>query len=255
MIIIRMQLSKRRISVLDNDIGSVGPIRRIRQKTNMLMSPSRNMISPTPPGSSVSNLVAASSVQKHLLDEPKHNNTSNLRDLENDRNSSASFSAVPSQSTVMAQKILQQLDKLVSSPKEKSPELKLSVAREKSPAKLTLSMLDGPALKSVKDVDSSKILFNMQNRGALDGSGGSGSFASDVRDSIPGKQDKFDVNGATKISMFGDKKASEANGVQTKQNTKETVPNGRTIDSGFSNFVSRPPQKQGFQMSAHEVCY
>ncbi|OVA17122.1 hypothetical protein BVC80_9045g12 [Macleaya cordata] len=254
------QASKRRISVLDNDIGSVGPIRRIRQKTNMMMSPSKNMILPAP-GSSLSNHGtvhgsyaahgSASSTQKHLLDVSKHN-TSNLKQSENGHSSisTTSFASVPSQSTEMAQKILQQLDKLVPSPKQKSSELKLAVAREKSPSKLTLSMLKGQALRSVEDVDSSKVLINAQNPGTFDGLGGSS--VSGSRDSTPRKKDKVDENGPTKIIAFGDKLAPKENGVQTTQSTKDTVPSDKASDSAISNFAVRAPQKRAFQMSAHE---
>ncbi|KAI3862684.1 hypothetical protein MKW92_031380 [Papaver armeniacum] len=245
------QPSKRRISVLDSDIGSVGPIRRIRQKTNMLMSPSKAMITP---GSSSSNPLSAdgshvaqastSSAQKLVLDESKQNNTSHLRPSENGYNSmpATSLASVPSQSTQMAQKILLQLDKLVPSPKEKSSELRLASARGKSPAKLTLGMLQGQALRSVEDVDSSRFLVSAQSSGALDGAGGNS--ASGAEASTSPKQGKVKDNGPEGVFTFRDEKAPKANGVETKSSTEDIVPSGKASEM--------PPQKRAFQMSAHE---
>ena len=113
-----MQLLKRRSSVLDSNIGSVGPILRIIRTT----------------------------ILRTLME-----NGDNSRP-------GISFAHVPSQSTEMAEKILQQLDKLAPSPKEKSSQLKLAAAKEKekSPAKLSPSMLRGQALKSLESVPSVK---------------------------------------------------------------------------------------------------
>ena len=77
------------------------------------------------------------------------------------------FTHVPSQSSEMAEKILQQLDKLAPSLKEKSSELKLAAANEKSPAKLSSSMLRGQALKSLENVDSSKILESVPDNSMM----------------------------------------------------------------------------------------
>ncbi|KAJ6720068.1 NUCLEAR PORE COMPLEX PROTEIN NUP1 [Salix viminalis] len=112
---------KRRSSILDNDMGSVGPIRRIRQKSNLLPM----------------------SVGEPL----KENGSSKVH--------GTSFTPVPSKSSEMASKILQQLDVLVSS-------------REKSPAKLSPSMLRGQALRSLEDVDSSKLLEIVNDNKKLD---------------------------------------------------------------------------------------
>ncbi|KAI3993796.1 hypothetical protein MKX01_002809 [Papaver californicum] len=244
------QPSKRRISVLASDIGSVGPIRRIRQKTNMLMSPSKAMITP---GSSSSSPLSAdgpyaaqastSSAHKLLLDESKQNNTSHLRHSENGYSVPAtSFASVPSQSTQVAQKILQQLDKLVPSPKEKSSELRLASARGKSPAKLTLGMLQGQALRSVEDVDSSRFLVTAQSSGALDGAGGNSAAGGEA--STSRKQGKVKDNGPAEVFTFGDEKAPQTNGVEIKSSTEDTIPSGKASEM--------PSQKRSFQMSAHE---
>ncbi|MCL7022025.1 hypothetical protein MKW94_009592 [Papaver nudicaule] len=244
------QPSKRRISVLDSDIGSVGPIRRIRQKTNMLMSPSKAMITlgsssnPIAAGGSYAAQGSTSSAQKYLPDESKHNNASHLRHSENAHNNEPTTcsASVPSQSTQMAQKILQQLDKLVPSPKQKSSELRLASAKGKSPAKLTVDMLQGQALRSIENVDSSRFLATTQSSGALDGAGGNS--ASGAEASTSRKQGKIEDNGPTKAFTFGDENAPKANGVETKSSTEDTVPGGKASEM--------PPRKRAFQMSAHE---
>ncbi|XP_010247882.1 PREDICTED: nuclear pore complex protein NUP1-like isoform X2 [Nelumbo nucifera] len=224
------QVSKRRISVLDNDIGSVGPIRRIRQKTN-LMAPSKGL-GLSVPGSPL------------LFEEPKQN-ISSMKLAENGDNSvpSTSIPSIPSQSTEMARKILQQLDKLVPSPKEKSSELKLAIARERSPSKLMLSMPHEHAIRSMDEVDSSKLLPSIQ--------GTTGGVQQTLGiDSSCQKLDKVEENVPKNM---GDKLAPKANGAETTMLIKGAVPAFKTADSVTSNFTSNPPQKKrAFQMSAHE---
>ena len=135
-------------SVLNSDIGSVGPILRILG-TAIGGSP----LSSTGTGDR-SNMPLSLIEKPHMLgvSNPKFSNTL----MENGDNShhEISFAHVPSQSCEMAKKILQQLDKLAPSPKEKSSQLKLAAAKEKSPAKLLPSMLRGQGLKSLENVDS-----------------------------------------------------------------------------------------------------
>ncbi|KAF8403396.1 hypothetical protein HHK36_011498 [Tetracentron sinense] len=252
------QISKRRSSVLDNDVGSVGPIRRIRQKIN-LISPSKNLGavpgSPlSPSGTGIGSDAAQrslSSLKPLLLDEPRRNTSNMLAENGDNDIPTTSFAAVPSQSSDMAQKILQGLDKLVPSPKEKSSELKLATAREKSPTKLTLSMLHGQALRSVENVDSSKFLYNSQGNGNLVGL--DGIRVPGGRDSTSQKQDKVEENGPTKIVVPRDGLAPGVNGVGTTILIKDPTPSVKEADSSISNFDANPPQKKrAFRMSAHE---
>ncbi|KAJ6323195.1 hypothetical protein OIU77_012932 [Salix suchowensis] len=128
---------KRRSSVLDNDIQSVGPIRRIRQKSNLLPSCGTYSIRGAGIGSRAAQKLP-SNEKPVLVGEPsKDNRDNNVH--------GTSFTPVPSKSSEMASKILQQLDVLVSS-------------REKSPAKLSPSMLRGPALRSLENVHSSRFV-------------------------------------------------------------------------------------------------
>ncbi|KAK4431214.1 Nuclear pore complex protein [Sesamum alatum] len=135
---------KRRSSALDDEIGSVGPIRRIRQKSNLLA-----------PG------VAAGSHAKQklqLIGETKHKFSKAVGENENESVPSTSYAHIPSKSNEVAVRILQHLEKLT--PKEKSSETKLVALREKSPLKLAPSVLSGQALRSMEDVDSSKLLLD-----------------------------------------------------------------------------------------------
>ncbi|KAJ4970867.1 hypothetical protein NE237_003966 [Protea cynaroides] len=254
------QVSKRRNSVFDNDIGSIGPIRRIRQKTNLMSPKSSGLLVPaTPiptPGTAFGSDVAqgsVSSTQKPLrLKESKHN-IPKMRLAEDCDNSvpSTSFASVPSQSSEMARKILQQLDKLVPSPKEKSSELKLDIAREKSPAKLSVSMLHGQALRSVEEVDSSNLLNNIQITGTSNGVGGTSFHL--TRDSASQKLDKVEENGPLKIVGSVNKLAPGANGSERTTLKKNAVLSLRTADSEVSNSVMTAPQrKRAFQMSVYE---
>lgn len=250
-------LLKRRSSVLDSDIGSVGPIRRIRQKPNLLSPKSLGTavggspLSATRTGvrSDVAQFPLSLIEKPRLLGESKHRFSKTL--IENGDNSvpGISFAHVPSQSSEMAEKILEQLDKLAPSPKEKSSELKLAAAREKSPAKLTPTMLRGQALKSLENVDSSKILENVPNNNKL--SDMLTACVPDARDSTFQKPDKVQ-NGPTK---FFDGSISVVNNVDTTTSSKGTMPSVKTADSAMMNSAIHPPtqKKRAFQMSAHEV--
>ncbi|KAF8395484.1 hypothetical protein HHK36_019430 [Tetracentron sinense] len=254
------QISKRRSSVLDSDIGSVGTIRRIRQKTN-LISPLKHIrsVHGSPlslPGIGVGSDAAQrsrSSFQKPLLlDQPKYNSSNMLVENEDNSIPSTSFAAVPTQSSEMARKILQQLDKLVPSPKEKSSELKLATAKERSPTKLTVSMSYRQAFRSVEDVESSKFLHNAQVNGNLDGLGGT--HVPGSRDSTSQKQDKVEENGPSKIAVPRDRLAHVVNGVDTTISINDLAPGVNAADLSISYFNANPPQKKrAFQMSAQEL--
>lgn len=250
-----MQALKRRSSVLDNDIGSFGPIRRIRQKSNLL--PSKGLTLPLS-GSSLSitrsgvGVDAAgqpsSSMQKAiLLSEVKHSHTKFSAENVDDTMPTTSFPPLPSKSSEMASKILQQLDKLVS-PKGKSSELRLPTLNDKSPTKLSSSMLRGQALRSVETVDSSKLLDNIRDN-ELNGTPGN----LPVSQKLTSKADKVE-NGPSKLVLPNDGL------VPTVTDAHATVPRNQVIsivksgDSSMTEPFSNPPQKKrAFRMSAHEV--
>ncbi|XP_040947616.1 nuclear pore complex protein NUP1 isoform X1 [Gossypium hirsutum] len=219
------QVLKRRSSVLDNDIGSVGPIRRIRQKSNLLSS--RNLSLPTSAGPSA-RIAGNSSAALDTL-------------AENGDNSSpgTSVTTVPSKSSQTASKILQQLDMLVS-------------PREKSPTKLSPSMLRGQALKSIENVDSSKFLENMQDTDKLSGSC---TALPGICESMSGKHDKAKENGSTMMVALPNKAVPAVNGADSNSLMKDNnMPSVKASDSSvIKSIVPQPQQKsRAFQMSAHE---
>lgn len=235
---------KRRSSVLDTDIGSAGPIRRIRQKPNLLSSRTLNLPAFGSPlsvrGTDVADAVqhASSSLQNPTLSrETNHGVTKMLTENGDNSVPSTSSTPIPSKSSEMASKILQQLDKLVSS-------------REKSPAKLSPSMLHGPALKSLENVDSSIFVENVQDENRSNGS--LDTPLPEVRGSSSQKRDKVHENGPTKTSS--PKLIPATDGVDAAGSVKDNLCSNKTIDCAMTNSTAHPhPQKKSaFQMSAHE---
>lgn len=192
-----------------------------------------------------------SSIWKPLsLGEPKHNALS-----ENGDNAvpSTSFSSVPSKSSKMASKILEQLDKLVS-PKEKPSETNLHTVRDKSPTKLSPSMLRGQALKSLEDADSSKFMDNVHNNKSNSKLNVSfDRLIPDARDFTSENEDKDKENGPLRIRAPCDSSAILMNGEDSTAEKKDIVPNVKTAVSTASNAVHPPQKKRAFRMSAHEV--
>jgi hypothetical protein len=254
-----LQALKRRSSVLDNDLGSVGPIRRIRHKPNLLSSRGLSFpVSGSPlsirgtgfgPGSAQH---PSSSVQKPLLlVESKGNLTKMSTEIGDNSMPTTSFPPVSSKSSEMASKILQQLEKLVS-PKEKSSELKLGSLRDSSPTKLSTSMLHGKALRSLETVESPKFLENGRDNNNLvtlfD------TVLPDTLDTTSQKQNKVKENGPLKLVAPCDRSLPVVN-MDYKAPNKDTSPSVKTADSALMNSVTYPLQKKrAFQMSAHEVC-
>ncbi|KAL2227601.1 UNVERIFIED_CONTAM: Nuclear pore complex protein NUP1 [Sesamum indicum] len=216
---------KRRSSALDDEIGTFGPIRRIRQKSNLLA-----------PGT------AAGSHAKQklqLIGEAKHKFSKAVAENENGSGPSTSYAHVPSKSNEVAVRILQHLEKLT--PKEKSSETKLVAAREKSPIKLAPSVLSGQALRRMEDVDSSKLVLDvLDDHKLLDRPN---STLLDARDTISPKQGKVEDNGPKESVMNDDSAVS----------LKSSRPSTGTADRVVNNGASQPPQKmRAFRMSAQE---
>lgn len=251
------QALKRGSSVLDSDVRSLGPMRRIHQKSD-LMSPSRNIHSsllgnPLPTPSSPLRKGAGSTALNREplhLDEPKYS-AAELQDAENGYNKipSASVVPIPPQSSETAGKILQQLDKLVPSPKEKSSELKI-IDRDETPSKLTQNMLHGWALKSMEDIYSSKFL-KVQVSDKLDVP--SSSHLKSLRSSTSQKQERASP---LKPAITGTQVTSEAVGMKKSViYATDARPGMRPADFAFSVTAAVPVQKKpSFQMSAAEVC-
>ncbi|XP_047177152.1 nuclear pore complex protein NUP1 isoform X2 [Vigna umbellata] len=232
-------LLKRRSSVLDNDIGSFGPIRRIRHKSNLLSSnrlTSSHLGNPLSIDRSVVGTDAAqqpsSSMQKpNLLGEARHTHSKLSAETVDDTMPSTSIPPLPSKSSEMASKILQQLDKLVS-------------PKEKSPTKLSSSMLRGQALRSMETVDSSKFLDNIRGNQLDD-------TLKNLSAGAPRLKSKIDEteNGSSKLVAPTD----------ATVNANATVPRKQDIsilksgDSSGEKAGYHPPQKKrAFHMSAPE---
>lgn len=224
MLFLLLQAVKRRSSVLDSDIGSAGPVRRIRQKSCM-----RKPI---------------------LLDEVQHSHMKLSKEIVDDITPSSSFPPLPSKSNEMASKIRHQLDKFVS-PKEKSSELRLPILNDNSPTKLLPSMLRGQALRSMETVDSSKLLDNIHGN-KLDGPFGNLS---------PTVQNQKLYSQRDKVENSPLKFGAPSDGLLPPVTTADaTNPRNQVLSSAKSGVsimiesVSDPPQKKrAFCMSAHEV--
>ncbi|XP_052623084.1 nuclear pore complex protein NUP1 isoform X3 [Lactuca sativa] len=118
------QSLKRRSSVLDDDFGSGGPLRRTRQKPNLLLQ------------SREKRELGYTTFQQPMLleNKPEENGDAAIH--------GSTHGSVPAKSTQTATKIFQQLERLTP----------------KSPTKLTSNMLHGQALRSLEKADSPKFL-------------------------------------------------------------------------------------------------
>ncbi|KAJ6349830.1 hypothetical protein OIU78_006095 [Salix suchowensis] len=200
---------KRRSSVLDNDIQSVGPIRRIRQKSNLLPSCGTYSIRGAGIGSRAAQKLP-SNEKPVLVGEPSKDNRDN-----------------------------NQLDVLVSS-------------REKSPAKLSPSMLWGPALRSLENVHSSRFveIDDDTNKLALKHD----TLLSDAREFVSQKQDKIEEKCPSKPIAPCGKLALAGNGMDATSLLKNDVAGVKTLAFPVTTTFAEAPlqKKRGFQMSAQE---
>lgn len=219
------QALKRRSSVLDDDIGSGGVLRRTRQKANLLSQRDKRELGYTASQQQDIN------GQKLLITNGPEENGLGL---------GSGYGFVPTKSTQTATKILQQLEK--PSPKER-----LS-GSTKSPTKLTLDMLHGQALRSLEKVDSPKLLSypretqktEVQHHVKLH----------DNRELTSKGKEKVEENGSKKFpiprNMF-----TSVNGDLTVQ-IKDKAPIVTITDSPSKVPAESPQKKRAFQMSAPE---
>ncbi|XP_031373559.1 nuclear pore complex protein NUP1 isoform X1 [Punica granatum] len=227
---------KRSSSIFENGIGSGGPLRRIRQKPNL--SYQKNWSMPT----SVACEPSSSTQKMHPVNERKLS-----------IGEQSNIAPVSSKSTEMASKILEQLDKIVSPPKERSSELKLAIAREKAPAKLSPSKLQGQALKSLKHIDSSKFLEFARDNNKPDNS--VPRFSHDSGETSKEKQGKFEQTGPLRIFAASDKPSPSVNDFENAVLCKkDAVLISTTGDANLTNSLPHIPaqKKRPFKMSAPE---
>ncbi|KAJ4746219.1 Nuclear pore complex protein NUP1 [Rhynchospora pubera] len=144
---------KRGSSALYDDIGSVGPIRRIRQKLNMTTplkeptpSPYKNFAPTHTSALKINSNHATTSTQKHLqLTELNQGNdeSSHKGGMDETETGNISIPSVPPRSTETAMKIFDQLEKIVHSPKVKenaTPVLQIEASSSQKQDKLKVDL-------------------------------------------------------------------------------------------------------------------
>ncbi|XP_065004447.1 nuclear pore complex protein NUP1-like isoform X2 [Musa acuminata AAA Group] len=199
------QVFKRRSSVLESDLGPFLPIRSIRQK--LTVKPSSKVIHSVLPG----NLHHGPStpfkrdVQDDLSVIQKPIWSDGHEKSGDNRISNNIVTPVSPQSSEMEKKILQQLDKLVPSPKEKTSKLKSNTLDE-SPDNV-MHASSGQTLRN-EEMYSTKSKFVQGNN--LDSF--RGSLMPDFRNSLSYKQEtaRFPQENCS-VSISGVKLMSEAN--------------------------------------------
>ncbi|XP_075512789.1 LOW QUALITY PROTEIN: uncharacterized protein LOC142548381 [Primulina tabacum] len=238
---------KRKNSVLDDDLGFVGPVRRIRQKPNLLASKTSVTASGTESG--FESVLVSSKQKLPVIVKPKSSVSKTVGENQDDSNPSASYTHVPSRSSEVAARILQHLEKLT--PKEKSPESKLVKLRDKSPLRLTPSMLGGQAVKIKEDVVSPQYLLNFQDGQKMEDT---------VHATLPGAWDSTvqKSGNAEQTSTENPVMRAELLNAVMKNDIVESLkapgPSSKTVHSIVKNGVlAQPPlEERAFRMDAQE---
>ncbi|KAM3302753.1 hypothetical protein P3S67_013783 [Capsicum chacoense] len=209
-------LVKRRSSDLEDDIGSISPICRTRQKPNLLS----HATSRPSPGAGAASAAA---------DVP------------------TGYVHIPPKPSETAAKILEHLENFT--PKEKSSESRLAAGKDKTPKKLTPNMLRGQALKSLESMDSPKLLQSAQESQKLEN--WSTIVPTNAHDSSLQKQDKMEqhrqnesINGSTVVA-----KNNEKISLEHAQHVQQGV---EAAESLIKESSTRPQKKHAFRMSALE---
>lgn len=230
---------KRRSSVLDDDIGSGGPLRRTRQKANLLTLRDKGELGYTSlqqPDHASQKLPLMNESEPKVVKGAEENRYTSMHGT----GSVSGYANVPTKSTQTATKILQHLEK--PSPKEKSSGL------TKSPTKLTLDMLHGQALRSLEKVDSTKLLsYPLDNQKS---EVHHHERLHDSRELTSKGKEKVEDNGSRKFPIPCSMMTS-VNG-ELSVTSKDKAPAVR-INEPTLKLPAEPPQKKrAFQMSAPE---
>ncbi|KAL1549688.1 nuclear pore complex protein NUP1-like isoform X1 [Salvia divinorum] len=234
----RLGTLKRRSSVLDDEIGSVGPMRRIRQKSNLMASRFHHTAHVVGVGSHAK--------QKPQMNVEERNNT--LKNSgENESVLRTSYARIPSKSKEVAAKILQQLEKI--SPKEKSPGSKLVAMQEQSSLKLFSSRLPRQTLWSMEDVGTSKLLLNVQDD--LKSGNQTNDTLPDVHECSPRRQGKTEGNDPNASFIPSGRLNSVLNN-DSAVPLKASTPGLGAGNSVVKNGASLPQKKRAFRMSTAE---
>ncbi|PKA50895.1 hypothetical protein AXF42_Ash007550 [Apostasia shenzhenica] len=249
------QVLKRSSSVLDDDYGSFGPIRRIRQKSSLVSTskdarqpPSSNIHASPSLYLNIHDKKGIISSQNPALDGMKHGSADLQITTVGDKIFSSDVPPAFGHVAETGRKLLEQLDKLAPSPKEKF-HMKLK-AKDESPYKLTTDMLNGRALKSMGDLDSSQLMSTDTN------------FTFDCNNDKDSQNVVFSEseqpyqiqeNGPLKSSVSGIKCASTANGMSGAAISSRDVRPSFNVHSITSVAAARFQQrKPAFQMTAPE---
>ncbi|XP_024970131.1 nuclear pore complex protein NUP1-like isoform X1 [Cynara cardunculus var. scolymus] len=236
---------KRRSSVLD-DIGSGGPVRRIRQKANLLLQGSSLAKHKSQFDSSALQQPGAASQKLILRNEPEPKVSKTVEENGETSKRILGYASVPTKSSQMASKILEQLERL--SPKEKPSGSRLAGTNEKSPTKQTSNMIHGQALGSLEKVDSPKFLpsppVNQKSESQ------NHTWLPEARASTSQSKDKVEENGPRKFAVPRNV-LSSMNGSSTIV-VRDNAPIATNTDSILKLPAEPPQKKRSFQMSAHE---
>ncbi|KAG6550665.1 hypothetical protein Mapa_007762 [Marchantia paleacea] len=148
------EMLKRRSTALDDGYGSVGPIRRTRQKAFISPAPisTRGSAYQITSGSTIMSIPSPQPGKSGALPTTQRSVVPTAIQEKSGPGVSA-ISYVPAQSSETARKILETLEKMTPSPKGKSLEEELSFVRDRPPTTLTESMLNEQARKSMTVVD------------------------------------------------------------------------------------------------------
>lgn len=233
---------KRRSFVLDDQGGSVGPIRRIRQKSNLIVPG----VPHTDRMGRNSDAILVSSKQKlPLIGDPTHvRRTEGSTDIST---LSTSYAIVPYEynDVEVAVTRLGNLERTASKDKSES---KVVAVRQKSPFKLTSSMLQGQALRSMEDATYSELLMNVQDDHMFDINAG----LLDARDFPPQEQGKAEENGPAETSALSDTYYPVINKDSAVSYEHSLVRDGTSDRVESASGLSQPQNRAAFRMSALE---
>ncbi|KAL9267630.1 Nuclear pore complex protein NUP1-like protein, partial [Drosera capensis] len=234
---------KRRSSVLDNDIG---PIRRIRQKPNLIAS--RSIALPFSGNSHTAwgPEVASAVIPLPMVQSRDGPSSSNSVAVGMDEKMNQNSKYTPSKSIEMGHRILQQLDKI--SPKETPKGRNLSIAAGKSPMKLTPDMLHGQARRSLETLDSSKLLQTVQLN---NGKSGASNGVTDI--SIPTSKKVDDVSeNSSKGPTISLRQVAPGISSEARPSNKAPLNTLVAKDTAAIKFDGFPKMRRTFKMSAPE---
>ncbi|ERM93665.1 nuclear pore complex protein NUP1 isoform X1 [Amborella trichopoda] len=241
------QVLKRRSSVMENGFGSVGTIRRIRQKSNlMVLSKAPN--ASVPASSPLPLLLPGSDADQNSFVPPKLDvpESSTSKSQADGNGEERGVVMVPQQTRETVKRIFAGLDKMFPSPKDKSSELRLATG---APTKLTPDMLQGQAKRSMEIVDFPK-LPNLHGN-CLDAHNGTQSHGP----TVDKRKEMGVANGPLKI-VEGRREGTESPDTRNSNVAATNAISGVVSVDTASQAIStaKPSRKrQGFQMSAPEV--